>query len=213
MRKLYGADVCPFVHRARLVLAHKELDHEYVAIDLRNKPDWYDRVLPSGKVPLLEDGDLRLWESLVICDYLEDAYPTPQLLPAEAGPRALVRLWRERMGEKLIPAFYGLLKARDSEGRQRQEEQLLLALDELEQEAFQDGDWLLGKELSLADIALFPWAERWGVLEHYRGLGWPKDRPKLARWKELMEELPAVREIANGDELYIDRYRLYAEDA
>ena len=47
---------------------------------------------PKGQVPVLVDGDLTLFDSTVILEYLEDAYPTPPLYPAEAKARARCRL-------------------------------------------------------------------------------------------------------------------------
>ena len=46
---------------------------------------------PSGKVPALHDGDLRVWDSLAICEYLNERFPDKQLWPADAAARAMAR--------------------------------------------------------------------------------------------------------------------------
>jgi len=64
-----------------------------VMIALR-QPDTKQKVLahsPSGKVPLLKDGDLAVWDSLAICEYLADAFPAAGLWPNDAAARAVAR--------------------------------------------------------------------------------------------------------------------------
>jgi glutathione S-transferase len=64
--------LCPYVQRAAIVLAEKGIAFERRDIDLANKPDWFLAVSPLGKTPvLLVDGE-AIFESAVICEYLED---------------------------------------------------------------------------------------------------------------------------------------------
>jgi glutathione S-transferase len=210
--KLYGANVCPFVHRARLALAEKGLEYEYVAIDLRDKPDWYDRVLPSGKVPLLEHAGNRVWESAVVCEYLEESFPTPALLPSDPGARARARIWIDWSSSALVPAFYKLLKSQDSAQCDSLKSELRGVLQKLE-DALAAGPWLLGERLTLADLETYPWFERWPVLEHYRDFPLPSGLPNLARWREAMAGRPAVSAIAEPGDFYIEQYRVYARPA
>lgn len=46
---------------------------------------------PSGKVPALHDGELRVWDSLAICEYLHERFPDRQLWPDDAAARATAR--------------------------------------------------------------------------------------------------------------------------
>src|SRR5687768_13624731 len=129
--KLYGANVCPFVHRVRLAMAEKGLKPDYVAIDLRHKPDWYDEVMPSGKVPLLQHEGHRTWESAIVCEYLEECFPEPPLLPREPAARAQARLWIDWASNHLVPLFYKLLKSQDSSEQAGHREELSRALANL----------------------------------------------------------------------------------
>lgn len=208
--KLYGANVCPFVHRARLTLAEKGLDYEYVAIDLRDKPDWFYKVLPSGKVPLLEHEGYRLWESAVVCEYLEDVFAQPALLPSDPGKRAQARIWVAWTGDVLVSLFYRLLKEQDGSKWEEHKAALRQALEKLDSE-LTDRTWLLGDQLTLADLELYPWFERWDILEHYRGFPIPSELKALRRWREALAARPAVAAIAEKPEFYIDQYRSYAE--
>uniref|UniRef100_A0A1I8F1X0 Glutathione transferase n=1 Tax=Macrostomum lignano TaxID=282301 RepID=A0A1I8F1X0_9PLAT len=90
---LYSMRFCPFAQRTRLVLQHKQLPHQIVNVNLVRKPDWFLAKSSSGQI----SSHLRLpgWtliESLVTCDYLEDAHPEPPLYPGDARKRAAIRL-------------------------------------------------------------------------------------------------------------------------
>ncbi len=210
--KLYGANVCPFVHRARLALAEKGLEHEYVAIDLRNKPDWYHQVLPTGKVPLLEHQGNRIWESAIVCEYLEEAFPQPALLPQQPGGRAEARIWVAWTGDVLVSLYYRLLREQDASAWDTHKAELRTALEKLDS-TLANGPWLLGDQLTLADLELYPWFERWAVLEHYRAFPVPAELSNLTRWIAELAKRPAVAAIAEKPEFYIDLYRSYAEPA
>lgn len=68
MNKLqfYSSDVCPFAYRVRLALHEKAIPHEMISVDLENIPDWYYKISPTGRAPLLKQGDQVIWESTVI---------------------------------------------------------------------------------------------------------------------------------------------------
>lgn len=210
--KLFGANVCPFVHRVRLALAEKGLEHEYVAIDLRNKPDWYHDVLPSGKVPLLEHQGNRVWESAIVCEYLEEAFPQPALLPSDPGARAQARLWIDWASNSFVPAYYKLLKSQEPDEHPRLREELLGVLGKLDTE-LEGRAWLLGERLSLADLELYPWFERLPVLEHYRDFTVPAELSNLQAWRHALASRPSVSRIAEEPTFYIEQYRGYAEAA
>ena len=50
---LVSFDICPYVERSRIVLLEKAVPHEVAFIDLANKPDWFLRISPMGRVPVL----------------------------------------------------------------------------------------------------------------------------------------------------------------
>jgi len=207
MLKLYTARICPFAQRARLALREKGHPYETIEIDLGSMPAWYRQKSPNQKVPLLELEDGRLiWESAVIAEYAEEALSGPRLMPEDPVKRAEIRLWLSRIGETLIPRFYNLLKGKeDAEG-------LLAVLQDLEEHDWQGGPFWLGPQLTMADILIFPWFERWPVLEHYRGLNWdPAAHPHLTRWKEEMHKRPSVTEDACTREFFIEMYAPYAD--
>ena len=99
--QFYSNDVCPFAYRVRLTLAEKAIAHEVHTIDLLNIPDWYYDISPTGKVPLVKHGNDVVWESTVINEFLEDAYPDTPLLPEDPVARAHARIWIEFFATRL----------------------------------------------------------------------------------------------------------------
>lgn len=209
--KLYGADVCPFVHRVRLILAEKRVEHDYVAIDLANKPDWYHDVLPTGRVPLLEHNGFRLWESDIVCEYLDEAFLSPSFMPDDPGHRAEVRLAIQWIGSRFIPLFYKLLASQDPEAREGFKKEFKTVFEELAERIESGPGPYLGVELSLADFELYPWFERWCVLEHYRGFSRPSGFESVVQWERLMQERVSVKELRIPDEYFIAQYQAYAD--
>ncbi|MGY8997339.1 MAG: glutathione S-transferase family protein, partial [Alphaproteobacteria bacterium] len=86
--KLISAEVCPYAQRTRLVLQEKDISHEVVEINLRDKPDWFADVSPYSKVPVLVHGDHTIWESTIINEYLDEVFDGPRLVPQDAADRA-----------------------------------------------------------------------------------------------------------------------------
>jgi glutathione S-transferase len=214
--RLFSARACPFAHRTRLVLAHKTVPFELVEIDLQNKPAWFDTKLSGyGKVPALQHGELRLWESAVINEYLDEVFPEPSLLPVEPGLRAIARIWIDYANTRFTPAFGKLLRAPATAEQPRTE--LLDGLAYLERAGFAEhsgeGPYFFGSAPSLVDFAFYPWFERWIGLEHYRGLYVPAEHTRIARWRQQLRQLQAVRDHENSAEFYIQRYAAVAAPA
>ncbi|KAL2769298.1 glutathione S-transferase omega-2 isoform 4 [Daubentonia madagascariensis] len=87
---------CPYSHRTRLVLKAKGIRHEIVNINLRNKPEWYYTKHPLGQIPVLETSQCQLiYESVIACEYLDDAYPGRKLFPCDPYERARQKMLSE----------------------------------------------------------------------------------------------------------------------
>jgi glutathione S-transferase len=178
---LYDAPRCPYCARARIVLAEKGVEYETVEIDLSDRPRWIYEKNSTGRVPVLEERDWVLPESAVIMEYLEERYPDPALLAADAAARALARLWIFRHDEFTAP-YYALRRGEDG-AAQRFDEQLV-QLDR----ALARSEWLDGVQYGLAEIAYVPW-----LLRARESLGVTFDaHPALAAWLERLVERPAI---------------------
>jgi glutathione S-transferase len=181
MLTLYDAARCPYCARARIMLAEKAVEFETTEIDLADRPAWIYEKNSTGRVPVLEEEAWVLPESSVILEYLDERYPEPPLLPADAGDRALARVLIFRHDDFTKP-YYAL--RREEDGAADTFDRELAKIDDL----LERQQWLTGAAFGLADIAYVPW-----VLRARDMLGVDLDRfPALVDWLERMLERPSV---------------------
>ena len=91
MHRLYHYPLSPFCRKIRLVLAEKKIEVELVEEKYWEQSAEFLRRNPAGKVPVLRIENEILTESSAICEYLEDLYPEPALMPRDAKQRYEVR--------------------------------------------------------------------------------------------------------------------------
>jgi glutathione S-transferase len=205
---------CPFAQRTRMVLAEKGLAFRLTEISLDAKPDWFLAISPYGKVPVLRHGDVTLYESAVINEYLEEVFPEHALLPHGPAARAQARIWIDFANARFVPHVYKFMLAQDEAGQTLHRRRLLEAFAHMETEglAKSAGPYWLGHAPSLVDLSFFPHLDRFSAIRHYRGLDVPDSCPRLIAWREMMRTRPSA--IANGAsaEVYIRGWRKYAEN-
>jgi glutathione S-transferase len=209
--EIYSAALCPFAHRTRLTLREKGVPFKLVEIDLQNKPANFLEISPYGKFPVLKHGDNRIWESAIINEYLEEAFPEPSLLPKEPMQRAQARIWINFADSRLFAASGKLLHSRDPQQQAALLKELTEHLLFIERESMSnDGPYWLGEEISLVDLTYYPWFEQLAVLEHFLGFQVPKGIDRLKRWWGAVASRESVRSIAKAQEFYIERYAPFA---
>jgi len=104
--KLISFESCPYVQRAVIALNEKKIDFDVEYIDLSDKPEWFLKISPRGKVPVLVVNDTPLFESQAICEYLDEANPDTPLLSKDLVLRARERAWCTYSSDELfIPAY------------------------------------------------------------------------------------------------------------
>ncbi|KAI2613444.1 glutathione S-transferase [Hypoxylon sp. NC1633] len=249
--KLYGGWFCPFVQRAWIVLREKRVPHQYVEVNPYAKEPEFLALNPRGLVPTLavpvgnggaKGGQQRrpLYESAVICEFLDEAYADvetngPALLPADPYERARCRLWIDHVSNKIIPGFYRFIQHTPGKEYSVEEarENFLGHIKTLVREMMQggsdgeeegeNGPWFLGSTFSLVDVMLAPWAKRLFLIDYYKpgGLGIPApgqggdDERVWTRWRKWFDAVVAresVTETWSDDAQYVQAYKRYAED-
>jgi len=100
--KVYGARLSPFVRKVLTVLEMKALAYEQIDIYPRMVPPEYLKISPLAKIPALEDEGVALPDSTVICEYLDERYPTVPTLPASPAERARARWLEEYADTKVV---------------------------------------------------------------------------------------------------------------
>ena len=209
---LFGSCFCPFVQRVWIALELKGVGYQYVEVDPYKKPPALLEVNPLGLVPALRHGEWACHESTVLVEYLEDCYPeTFQLLSGSAKDMARARLWADHVHRKIVPTFYSLLQAQESEAQQRYAVELNAAIEKLVSAADPTGPFFAGPKIGYVDVQLAPWLLRLRrVMTPYRGWPAPQEGSRWARWVEAVEGEEAVKRTVSGDELYLDSYERYA---
>ena len=104
--KLYNYFRSSASFRVRIALALKALPYEYVAVHLargEHRLPAYAAMAADGLVPVLEDGDIRLSQSMAIIEYLDETHPEPALVPGDALGRARVRALAQSIACEIHP--------------------------------------------------------------------------------------------------------------
>ena len=205
---LYSGPLSLFSRKVEIALNEKALPFERVMVPFSQAAGYspkHPAVLaanPKGQVPVLIDGDLTLFDSTLIFEYLEDAYPVPPLYPAGAGARARCRRLELTADEILLPPLVKLMyrttppdpdperqRAHEADGL-RAEATILERYAGLEVE-LAGRDYFCG-DFSVADIALFM------TLLFVLRLEGPQftDHPILAAWYARMGSRAAVARAA-----------------
>jgi glutathione S-transferase len=196
MIKLYDHPDCPFCQKVRVVLAEKELEFERVFVDLRagaQRTAEFLKLNPYGKVPVLVDDDLVVYDSTVINEYLEDEYPEPHLMPDDSAGRARVRTLEDYCDNSYLPVaglvLTELAKSeaeRDGEKLKRYQAELQRGLTRLE--SLLDGNEYLAGAFSLADIAFVPRV----LILPQMGVELDPRLKQVAAWIERLRLRPSV---------------------
>ncbi|MCS0629748.1 glutathione S-transferase family protein [Telluria mixta] len=182
--------LCPYVQRAAIVLYEKGVPFERRDVDLADKPDWFLRVSLLGKTPVLLAGGEAIFESAVICEYLDETV-APRLHPLEPLQRARHRGWME-FGSALLNAiavFYNapdeaaLLRAADDIHRRfRQVEQVLHA-----------PPWFDGARFCIVDAVFAPVFRYLDVFERIGDFGMLTGLARLQAWRAALALRPSVQ--------------------
>lgn len=198
--QLYQAMFSPNALRVRAVVYELGIDLEMIEVDVRNggnRTPEYLRLNPNGKVPVLVDGELVIWESRAINAYLAAKYPDRGLYPAELSMRARIDQWSYWQAIHLGPSMQKVTFERVQKplfGHDDPDEAAIAGeLKNVDQflDVFETGlggkDWIAG-QLSLADFALAT------TFMHRVRAGISLDtRPQVAAWIGRMEERPSWR--------------------
>jgi glutathione S-transferase len=210
--RLYTFGLCPYAHRVRLALAEKSLKADQIEIDLKNKPAEFLDISPHGRVPLLIHDGFRVWESAIILEYLEEAFPRHPLMPADPAARAEARLWIEFANNRLFAATHALIFTTDAAARRQRVAEMEESIRFLEREAMgkpKRRPYLLGEDLTLADIALYPWFEQVATLQRFSEFRMPAECKGVRAWQAAVAARPATRSCARPDDWYAEGYQRY----
>ncbi|MHC8410540.1 glutathione S-transferase family protein [Pseudomonas sp. Hz4] len=188
---LVSHQLCPYVQRAAIVLAEKNIIFKRIHVDLSNKPDWFLSISPLGKTPvLLVDGE-PIFESAVICEYLEDT-TLPRLHPDNALQRARHRAWME-FGSAVLNTIAGLYNAADDKVLQDKVVEMRKRFEQIEV-VLGDGPYFAGQHFSVVDAVFGPVFRYFDVFDGIADLAIFKATPRVRAWRVALAARPTVRD-------------------
>jgi glutathione S-transferase len=202
--------LCPYVQRASIVLSEKGVAFERHYIDLATKPDWFLRISPLGKVPLLavpQAGldDAILFESAVICEYLEETQSGTPLHPADPLSRARHRGWME-FGSSVLADIWVYETTKDVDQFEAKRQTLAAKFATVEQE-LGDGPYFAGEYFSMVDAVFAPVFRYFELFETLFESGMFDRLPRVDAWRKALAVRPSVIEAATED--YHERLMLF----
>jgi glutathione S-transferase len=198
MLKLYDHPLSPYAQKVKIALREKGQAFETVApggLGAGGAQGAFVQANPRGEVPALVDGDVQVFDSTIILEYIEDKWPTPALLPKTPAERARVRMLEEVMDTHFEAINWGLSEIR---WFRRAEGALAEAL--IAKAAEQTGnffawlesqlegrDWFNGEAFGWGDLAVVPYLN--GSVGHGNP---PAKGGKLSDWLTRANARPSV---------------------
>ncbi len=189
---LISHTLCPYVQRAAIVLAEKGAAFERRDVDLANKPDWFLGISPLGKTPVLLVGTPPVFESAVICEYLDETV-APPLHPAEPLSRARHRGWME-FGSAVLNLVGSFYTAPDATALQVRREELVARFAQLEQALPEHGPYFAGGKFSMVDAVFGPVFRYFEVFEQIGEAGFFDATTKVRAWRHALAQRPSVQQ-------------------
>lgn len=194
--KLVSFSMCAYVQRARIVLEEKSIPHEIEYIDLNMPPDWFYDVSPLEKVPVLLVDDQPLFESMVICDYLDDI-SEGSLYPEDAFARAQQRSWIG-FGDGVLGTVYDLLNATSETDFKRAKATIIDRLDVLEEE-LDIQHFFAGQQFGMVDASIAPLFRFLDGIRRLTDMDFFEDTPSIKDWSDRVLAHPAVKQSVPED--------------
>lgn len=188
--------LCPYVQRVAITLQEKNLAFERRDIDLAQKPDWFLALSPTGKTPLLLVDGTPIFESSVICEYLEDMHE-PRLHPSDPLARARHRAWME-FASTVLGAIAALYNAPTESALSEKALALRRLLERVDSD-LGEGPYFAGAAFSLVDAAFAPAFRYFDVIEGGDGFRFFEGLPKLAQWRQQLAARASVKQAVAPD--------------
>ncbi|MEW6703781.1 MAG: glutathione S-transferase family protein [Pseudomonadota bacterium] len=187
--------LCPYVQRAAIVLHEKGAPFERRDVDLAHKPPWFTQVSPLGRTPVLLVGDTAIFESAVICEYLEDTL-APRLHPQDALQRAQHRAWME-FGSSVLNTIGAFYTAPDEPALAQRQAQLRARFEQLE--GVVQGPFFAGERFGMVDAVFGPVFRYFDTFDRIADFGLFEGLHAVAAWRQALAARPSVAAAAHAD--------------
>jgi glutathione S-transferase len=194
---LVSHKLCPYVQRVAIVLHEKDVPFERRWVDLADKPAWFRAISPLGKTPVLLARDVPLFESAVICEYLDEVLG-PRLHPNDALERARHRGWMA-FGSGILDAIAAFYNAPDARALDERRDQLCARFARIEDVLAPAGPWFAGDRFGMVDAVFAPVFRYFEVFDALGVGGFFDGLPRLRAWRDALAQRESVRRAATRD--------------
>jgi glutathione S-transferase len=203
--ELISNHLCPYTQRAAIQLGEKGIAFERTYIDLADKPAWFLQLSPLGKVPVLRHGDAIVFESAVICEYIEEVAPAVPLLPSTPEARARQRAWVE-FASAIIGDVFAFYSAPDAAAFARKCADLAARFKTLETQ-LGCGPYFDGEQFGLVDAAFAPIFRLFDGFDEIGDFDIVKGLTRVPAYRSRLATRTSVRQAVVAD--YGQRFREY----
>jgi glutathione S-transferase len=176
-----------------IALRAKSVTFETTYVNLREKPDWFLKNSPHGKVPVLQVDDEILFESNAIAEYLDETVE-PKMHPADPITRARHRAWTDfvpNFSSGLSGVYYAKTKEASDAAMEMAHKRLERIAYALEHHA-EPGPYFGGDKLCLVDCAYAPFFQRFLMADDLLGTKLLDEYRSVKAWAEALMAHPAV---------------------
>jgi glutathione S-transferase len=208
MFELISNHLCPYTQRAAIQLAEKNVPYERVYVDLASKPDWFLQISPLGKVPVLRTREASIFETAVICEYLEEVEPATPLLPTDPLDRARERGWAE-FASAILADVFAFYTAPDAAAFERKSHDLQARFRWLERH-LGEGPYFAGARFGLVDAAFAPVFRLFDTFDRLGSFGTFDDLVRVPAYRAALAARPSVSQVVVPD--YAQRFRTYLSE-
>lgn len=171
-----------------IALRAKGVAFETTYINLQAKPDWFLKISPHGKVPVLSVDGVPLFESNAIAEYLDETV-APRLHPEDPIKRARNRAWTDFVpdfAKGLSGIYYTKTEAEMSAGLKEAPAKVAKIEQALTEERGDAGPYFNGDRLSLVDAAYAPFLQRFTLVDRKLGTGLLDSYPLVSAWRDAL---------------------------
>lgn len=211
---LYGFPLSTFVNVARLVLAEKGVAYTFCDIETEMGSPWHLSLHPFNRVPILEHDGFRLYETAAIIGYADETFAGPRLTPADVRARARMNQWIGALSAYYYPyvAFHlgherivypALGIAPDEKVVAAALPRIELALEAMERELADGRPFLVGKAVTLADLAHTPCMTTLSLTPE--GQAMLARKPLIGAWRARMAARASVQTVLAAVAPYIGK--------
>ena len=186
---------CPFAIRVRMVLEEKGIPFQTIEESLSDPSEALLKLNPAGSVPVLIHHGNALLESAIITEYLDEVFPEKRLMPETPLEKARVRLWTKWCDTQFKPDLdlykyeWPRLPADEQQELVARMRSYLARLSA----PLEKSDFLMGQQLTLADIHVFPFYRQLSALKS--DVIALQEYPAVNRWLDRILSRPSFQRV------------------